>query len=113
MKIEDEEMLLFRIVRLENRVKKFELSPSAMPAMHAEFSAENPVVRSFYCYISSAFAKISTNAPSGDLSVQFNGKTYSMTAPSYICVPLKKGSNTFNVSGNVSQGDLLVEILKN
>ena len=44
--------------------------------------------------------------------VTLDGKTYSMTAPTYICVPLKKGNNTLNISSYGSYGDLLIEILE-
>jgi len=110
--IEDEQHLLFRLARLENRMKKTELSPVAMPALHVNLGSENPVTRTLYCYTSDAMAKVSANAPSGELAVTLDGKTYSMTAPTYICVPLKKGNNTLNISSYGSYGDLLIEILE-
>ncbi len=110
---EELDFALFRISRLEKRLKSLELSAFMMPVCYVDLAQYPNFTKNFCCYRSKPALKILCfSENNASLTVKTADKQYNYTlAPAVMTViPLKKGNNIVEFSSTSSGGQIILEL---
>lgn len=110
---EDIDYALFRISRLEKRIKSLELSAFMMPVCSVDLAEHSSFTRNFCCYRSNSALKIFCYSQnSATLTVSAGNDSYSFTVSPAVMkvIPLKKGNNVVNVTSTSTGGHIVLEL---
>ncbi len=108
---QNEELMLFKISRLEKRIRNIELSAKMMPAYCMDVSKRKFLTKYYCCYRSDPLMKLTLQVSGGNTEITLNGTEYTFEpSVNCVCLPMKKGNNRIDISCNGTSGQILIEI---
>lgn len=109
---QNEELLLFKISRLEKKIRNIELSAKMIPTYCMDIGKIKFLTKYYCIYRSDVLMKLTFCLPGGgSTAITLNGAEYSFdSSVNCVSLPMKKGSNRIDISCNSTDGQILIEI---